>query len=91
MAVVIRKRVVAHGKVQGVFFRDNCRALADKVGVRGWARNLPDGTFEAAFEGEPEAVEFMVTWSRHGPRKARVDALDVYDEQPDGITDFTVR
>jgi acylphosphatase len=90
MALVIRRRVVAHGRVQGVFFRDTCRHLATKAGVGGWARNLPDGTFEAVFEGEPEAVDFMVAWSRHGPSKARVDTLDVYDEQPDGMTTFTV-
>ena len=48
---MIRKRVVVHGLVQGVFFRDSVRRDAVGAGVGGWVRNNPDGTVEAAFEG----------------------------------------
>jgi acylphosphatase len=56
---MVRRRVIVHGRVQGVFFRDTTRRMAQSRGVSGWVRNNPDGTVEAAFEGEPEAVEAM--------------------------------
>ena len=54
---MIRRRVVVHGFVQGVFFRDTLRRQAAALGVSGWARNTSEGTVEAVFEGEPDAVE----------------------------------
>ena len=88
---MIRRRVVAHGRVQGVFFRDTARRAAAQRGVAGWARNVPDGTVEAVFEGEPDAVERMVELCREGPRGADVERLDVFDEEPEGLTGFAVR
>lgn len=88
---MIRRRVVAHGRVQGVFFRDTTRRAAEQRGVAGWARNVPDGTVEAVFEGEPDAVERMVELCRDGPRGAQVERLDVFDEEPEGLTGFAVR
>jgi acylphosphatase len=86
----LRRRVVIHGYVQGVFFRDTIRRLAERRGVAGWARNNPDGTVEAAFEGEPEAVEALVAFCREGPRGASVERVDVDDEQPEGLRGFQV-
>lgn len=87
----VRTRVVAAGRVQGVFFRDSCRDQAQAMKVAGWVRNLPDGTVEAAFEGSPGAVAAMVGWCRSGPERARVDALHVFPESPEGETSFRVR
>jgi acylphosphatase len=87
----LRKRVVVHGHVQGVFFRDSLRRLAERAGVAGWARNAPDGTVEAAFEGEPEAVERLVEFCRKGPRGAAVEQVDVFGERPEGLRSFSVR
>ena len=87
---MIRRRVVVHGRVQGVFFRDTCRREACAAGVAGWVRNCPDGTVEAVFEGSEDAVRRMVDWCRTGPRYADVDRIDVADEQPTGETGFTV-
>ena len=56
----MRRRVGVHGTVQGVFFRDTVRRLAQQQGVVGWVRNTFEGTVEAVFEGEPEAVERLV-------------------------------
>jgi acylphosphatase len=50
--VLVRRRVVVTGRVQGVWFRESCRREADSLGVAGWVRNRPDGAVEAAFEGE---------------------------------------
>lgn len=84
----MRKRVRAHGHVQGVFFRDSVRREAERLGVAGWARNCDDGTVEAVFEGEcaGELVEFC----RSGPGHSTVDRLDVADEDPEGLSGFSV-
>ena len=85
------RRVVVHGHVQGVFFRDSVRRLAGESGVAGWVRNNPDGTVEAFFEGDDDAVEQLVAFCRSGPRGAAVEHVDVYDEEPEGATRFAVR
>ena len=63
--------MVAHGRVQGVFFRDSTRREAERRGVAGWARNTADGTVEAVFEGSPEAVDALVDFvsRRTGTRR----------------------
>ena len=87
----MRKRVVIHGYVQGVFFRDSCQREAARVHVAGWVRNRNDGAVEAAFEGEPAGVDAMVAWCRNGPPRARVDRVDVIDEEPEGLSGFRVK
>jgi acylphosphatase len=87
---VIRRRVIVHGRVQGVFFRDTTRRMARSRGLGGWVRNTPNGTVEAAFEGEGEAVESMVRWSRDGPRGAVVERVEVTDEEPEGLAEFRI-
>jgi acylphosphatase len=88
---VIRRRVVVHGLVQGVFFRDSTRRLAQRHGVAGWVANRPDGAVEAAFEGEVDAVERLVAFSREGPRGAQVKSVEVIEEDPEGLRGFAVR
>ncbi|MET0560108.1 MAG: acylphosphatase [Gaiellaceae bacterium] len=88
---MIRRRVVVHGHVQGVFFRDSVRRHAVSAGVSGWAKNTRDGTVEAVFEGEPDAVERMVAFCHDGPRGARVDHVDVTEEATEGVSDFAIR
>jgi acylphosphatase len=88
--MTVRKRVRAHGRVQGVFFRDSVRREAEREGVSGWAANRSDGTVEAVFEGAPEAVERLVELARSGPGHAAVERLDVADEAPEGLDGFGV-
>jgi acylphosphatase len=87
----IRRRAIIHGRVQGVFFRDTTRRMAAARGVSGWVANRPDGTVEAVFEGEPEAVEAMVAFCRAGPRGALVERAEVFEEEPEGLRGFEVR
>jgi acylphosphatase len=87
----VAKRVVVHGSVQGVFFRDTTRRKAESRGVAGWVRNCSDGSVEALFEGEPDAVEAMVAFAREGPRGAQVEGVDVSDAQPEGHGRFEIR
>jgi acylphosphatase len=86
----LRRRVVVHGLVQGVFFRDTVRRRADAAGVAGWVRNNRDGNVEAVFEGEADAVERLVEFCRRGPRGAVVERVDVFEEDPEGLAGFRV-
>jgi acylphosphatase len=88
---MIRRRVVVHGHVQGVFFRDSVRRRAVGSGVSGWVRNTRDGAVEAVFEGDPGAVEALVAFCRAGPRGARVDRIEVTDEAAEGSNGFAIR
>ncbi|MFG2194118.1 acylphosphatase [Streptomyces sp. NPDC048639] len=88
---MIRKHVVVSGDVQGVYFRDTCRRTALERRVAGWVRNRPDGTVEAVFEGDPDAVERMVAWAHEGPPAAVADKVSVRDEQPEGLTGYEIR
>ncbi|MBV6702036.1 acylphosphatase [Kitasatospora aureofaciens] len=88
---MIRNRVIVSGLVQGVFFRDSCRLVAEQHGVNGWVRNLPDGTVEAVFEGAPAAVAQLLRWSHHGPGSAVVEHVSRHEETPEGLTGFEVR
>jgi acylphosphatase len=85
-----RTRVVVHGRVQGVFFRDSIRRRAAQEDISGWVRNRADGTVEAAFEGEAQAVERLVRFCEEGPRGAQVERLERFDEEPEGLTGFRV-
>jgi acylphosphatase len=88
---VIRRRVVVHGHVQGVFFRDSTRRLAQRHAVAGWVANRRDGAVEAVFEGEAAAVERLVAFSREGPRGAQVESVEVSEEEPEDLLGFVVR
>lgn len=88
---MVRYRVLVSGQVQGVFFRDTCRRIAQERGVGGWVRNLPDGRVEAVFEGAAQDVERLVDWARHGPRRAVVAGVTVQAEQPEGLHTFMIR
>ena len=90
-AQTFRRRVVVHGRVQGVFFRDTARREASRHGVSGWVRNTPEGTVEAVFEGEREAVERLVDFAREGPAAAQVERVETFEEEPEGLGGFETR
>ncbi len=83
--------MVVHGSVQGVFFRDSTRRAADQRGVAGWVANRSDGTVEAVFEGPAGAVESMVEYCRSGPGRADVERVEENQEEPEGLSGFSVR
>ena len=86
----VSRRFVISGRVQGVGFRWFTRETADREGVTGWVRNLPDGRVEALVEGEEEAVTRVERAIRSGPRGARVDDVFVDPQEPGGYRRFTV-
>jgi acylphosphatase len=87
---VVRRRVIVHGRVQGVFFRDTTRRLAEGRGVAGSAANRRDGTVEAVFEGDRDAVEALVDFCRRGPEGAAVERIEVFEEEPGGAEGFRI-
>ena len=86
-----RRRVVVHGRVQGVYFRGSTQERAREVGVNGWVRNRPDGTVEAVFEGSAEQVTKMLDYCREGPSWARVERVEEFDETPEDLRGFGIR
>jgi acylphosphatase len=64
--------------------------MAESRGVAGWIRNNPDGSVEAVFEGDADAVDEMVRFAHEGPRGAVVDRVDIADEDPDELIGFRV-
>jgi acylphosphatase len=88
---LIRRRVTAHGEVQGVFFRDSVRERSNAQGVAGWVHNRSDGAVEAVLEGEPDAVERVLQFYESGPPEARVEDIEIEDEEPEGLSGFEIR
>lgn len=86
----IARRLIIHGKVQGVYFRETLRGRAESRDVRGWVTNRADGTVEAALEGRKADVEALVGFCRQGPARAEVDQVEIRNEEPEGLTDFKI-
>ena len=77
MSEAVTRRLVVHGRVQGVFYRESMRIEAERLGVTGWVCNRHDGTVEAVVHGPPEAVERLTQWAGRGPSDAEVSSVDV--------------
>jgi acylphosphatase len=88
---VVRRRVQVTGRVQGVWFRESCREVADRLGVAGSVRNRADGSVEVIAEGPPQEVQALLTWCRQGPPAAEVNGVEVTEERPEGLVGFRVR
>lgn len=69
-------RFFVEGRVQGVFFRASAREQANALGLRGYARNLPDGRVEVLAVGDVQALERLSEWLKHGPPHARVERVE---------------
>ncbi|MBE3602407.1 acylphosphatase [bacterium] len=86
-----RLRLIVSGRVQGVFFRAAARERARTLNLRGYAKNLSDGTVEIVVEGRREDLRAMAEWARIGPPAARVDDVRVeWSESLQEFEDFTV-
>ena len=82
--MLVARRYVVSGRVQGVGFRYFAQTTASRVGLHGWVRNLPDGRVEAAAEGDADAMGRFEQALRHGPPGARVDQLEIEHTVPGG-------
>ena len=87
----IAKRLVVHGRVQGVGFRYATSQEAKRLGLAGWVRNRQDGSVEILIEGNADAIDEMVDWASHGPEAADVTRLDINAAQPEDNAGFEER
>lgn len=81
------RRCRVTGRVQGVFFRATTREQARRLGLTGYARNLPDGSVEVLACGEGPALQALQDWLRQGPPLAEVRQLRCEDAVPDRLPD----
>jgi acylphosphatase len=81
---MIRVHLFISGRVQGVFFRLTMRQKARNFGVKGFCKNLSDGRVEAMAEGEEEKVNKLINWAKRGPFFARVDKIEIKEENYKG-------
>jgi acylphosphatase len=89
---VVARRLRVSGRVQGVFFRASTQRQARRHGVRGWVRNVGDGTVEAWLEGGGDGVDAVEAWVRRGgPPAARVDDVRIEAVAPEGHEGFAIR
>lgn len=89
---VVRVRIRAEGRVQGVFFRSTVQDEAERRGVSGWVRNRDDGAVDGEFQGPRDAVDDLVDVCREGSAQARVTDLEVEEIDPvDAPGGFQVR
>ena len=88
----IRVRLMIEGRVQGVFFRASAQEEAVRLGLKGWARNCPDGSVEVVAEGERKKIDDLVGWCHHGPPGARVNNVRLqWDDFQDEFPDFRIK
>ena len=81
---MIARRLVIHGRVQGVFYRGWAVGTARTLALTGWVRNRRNGTVEAVVEGDPSAVARFIELARNGPPHAQVERIDASEIEPDG-------
>ena len=82
--------VIVRGRVQGVGFRWSARLIAERLGVSGWVRNLPDRSVAAHLEGTADQVKEMVEWLHTGPIGATVESVEVTPATATGAVGFEI-
>ncbi|MSQ83780.1 MAG: acylphosphatase [Myxococcales bacterium] len=87
----IQAHVYVSGQVQGVSYRAMTSKAAQKLNLRGWVRNLPDGRVEAVFTGTETSVQAMLGWCRRGPLHSLVQDVQVLPQPIEAFAGFDVR
>ncbi len=76
-----RIHLIIHGKVQAVFYRSNTHKKASELGLKGFVKNLEDGTVEVIAEGSEEKINELIEFCRNNPGYSKVDKVDVKEEK----------
>ena len=79
-----RVKLVLHGTVQGVFYREHAMSSARKLGIKGYVKNLPDGTVEVIGEGDDRKIAEFVRMCKKGSFKSIITKVDEAYETPAG-------
>jgi acylphosphatase len=92
MFMPIRKKITVKGFVQNVSYRKQTQRVAGNLGVKGWVRNVSNGTVEACFEGDDRAVDALIAWCAFGPKRSVVDEVVIKKTKYTGrFDDFSIR
>lgn len=83
--------LIITGKVQGVFFRESARKVAEKLHIKGWIQNTPDGNVEAIISGAVKDIDKFVAWCRKGPERAEVKDVQAKQVSQINFTRFEVK
>ena len=83
--------LIVSGKVQGVFFRYNTRKKAEELVLKGYAKNLKDGTVEVVAEGKEEKISELIEFIKKGPGIARVSKVKIRNKELENFNGFEVR
>ena len=75
-----RIKIIVHGLVQGVGFRFSTRAEAQRLRVKGYVKNKPNGSVEIVAEGSSENVQALVQWAKQGPPSAQVSNIEMLED-----------
>ena len=87
----VQKSIVIKGYVQGVSYRKQTAGVARNLGVTGWVRNVSNGSVEALLEGEMSAVDALISWCAFGPKRGRVDEVEILmSGASSGYSEFTI-
>jgi acylphosphatase len=87
----IQKKVVISGQVQGVGFRFFIQEHAERLGIKGYAKNTSKDAVEAVFQGDEKAIDEMITFCKKGPETARVDTIEELSSTEPSYHDFTIK
>ncbi len=79
-----RVHIIVHGYVQGVFFRHNTKNEALSLGLKGYVRNMPNGSVEVVAEGPEDKIKELIEFCKKGPEAAEVSKADVKFEKASG-------
>jgi acylphosphatase len=78
--------LIISGKVQGVFFRETSRKIAEKLNIKGWIKNIPEEKVEALITGDEKNVSDFIKWCKTGPERAQVKEV-IVTKQPETFFD----
>ena len=82
--------ITVKGKVQGVFYRDTTKAVADQLSVKGTIKNVLSGDVEIAAEGDELSLEMFLEWCKDGPEHAKVTSVETYEGELKNYRNFEV-
>ena len=78
----VTRRLVIHGRVQGVWFRESMRQEASRLGITGWVRNRMDDSVELTLQGPPDRLADLCAWLREGDHPALIESMEVSEVPP---------
>ncbi len=83
-------KLIIHGHVHGVFYRQSTMEKANAFGIKGTVRNCDDGTVEIIAEGPEENLNKLIAWCHKGPPRAKVTHIDIHEQPLKNYTGFTI-